>query len=289
MNLSFKEDYWDHPESKTEFIRFLARVFGLDLSLWDLLGYWDNNYRPFSFFDQDTLVSNVCVYSMDLTVNGKPCRAAQISAVGTLPEYRRKGLSMELTQKAVAWARDNHDFFYLFADRDANPFYAKCGFRSVDEYKARIPAPEVSERSGVLKMDMEREDHRDLMFRLASNREPVSDILGVSNRKLLMFWCLYSLRDCVHYLPELDVAVLYKRENGLVTMCDIVGSPIPSFSQINPFICQDTDHTVEFRFMTDKMNVSDPDLIRFSDNGTHLFGDFPLDGTRFLFPLTAQA
>ena len=110
MNLSYREDYWDSPELKEQFLSFLIQIHGLDLSRWDKMGFWDRKYRPFSYFDGDSLISNVCIYSMDMTIQGQRRLVAQVSAVGTLPEYRRKGLNIELTQKAMDWARVNHDF-----------------------------------------------------------------------------------------------------------------------------------------------------------------------------------
>ena len=70
MNLTYRENYWDSLESKAEFKRFLVTMFNLDLSLWDAMGFWDDLYRPFSFFDGDRLVSNVCLYTMEMTVGG---------------------------------------------------------------------------------------------------------------------------------------------------------------------------------------------------------------------------
>ena len=96
MSLTFREDYWDDLESKEEFMRFLIQIHGLDLSRWDRHGFWNRKFRPFSFFKEKTLVSSLCLYSMDMSVMGKRCRVAQISGVGTLPEYRRQGLSSEL-------------------------------------------------------------------------------------------------------------------------------------------------------------------------------------------------
>ena len=268
---------------------FLVQLFDLDLSLWDKMGFWDDRYRPFSYFSDSTVVSNVCVYTMDMTIRGERRRVAQISAVGTVLEFRRRGLSLKLTQIALDWARDNHDFFFLFVDEDAYRFYKECGFRPVEEYKARIPVTGKVAQAGVTTLDMLREDHVEQVYRLASRRAPVSNLLGVSNDKLLMFWCLYTLRDYVHYIPALDILVLFKRENGLVTIFDIVGTAIPAFADLYSYICDPSDKIVEFLFMVDKLSLENVDLIRVEGNGTHLHGSFPLENTQFIFPFTAHA
>ena len=97
------------------------------------------------------------------------------------------------------------------------------------------------------------------------------------------------LRDNIYYVSDLDILVLYKREDTHVTVFDIVGKHVPVFSEIYPYISSENDRTIEFSFMADKMGLENPDYIRVKDNGTHLLGDFPLDNTKFIFPLTAQA
>ncbi len=289
MDLTFRENYWNARKLKKAFMDYLVQVFGLDLSLWDKMGFWDQRYRPFSYFNDDSLVSNVCVYSMDMTVQGRRCRVAQLSAVGTLPDYRRKGLSRTLIRAAMDWANDTHEFFFLFADEGAYQFYEDCGFRRVDEYKVRISFSGMTARSGVIKMDMHKPDHIDRVYRIASQREPVSDILGVSNAKLLIYWCLYGLRDYVYYIPELDTLVLCKRTGGLLTVFDIVGSTVPVFADLYPYICDPGDETVEFLFMVDKLNLGNVGYVRIDENGAHVYGRFPLESGKFIFPLTSQA
>ncbi len=290
MNLTFRENYWDSPELKQEFIAFLNKIHNLDLSLWDEMGFWDHRYRPFSYFDGPNLVSSLCVYSMDMTINGERRRVAQVSGVGTLEEHRRKGLNLELTEKAIAWAKAEHDFFFLFADEGARPFYKRCGFRPVLEHKARVSITGKAASRGARKLDMTSRDDIDLVFRLASEREPVSGILGVNNPKLLMFWCLYFFSENVFYISELDTLILYERQNDLLTVHDIVGKKIPPFDEIYPYISSDDDKAVEFSFMTDKLDLGGrEELLIVESNGTRLFGDVPFEGSKFLFPITAHA
>jgi ribosomal protein S18 acetylase RimI-like enzyme len=288
--LIYRDAYWDEPDSKSQFIRFLVDIHNLDLTLWDELGYWDENYTPFSYFDDDRrVVASVQVYSMDMMIKGKRCRAAQLSGVGTRPDCRRRGLNKELTEKAIAWARPNHDFFFLFADAEALEFYRKCGFRIVDEYKPCIAVEGGTKAPGIERLDMGDPEHRDRVYELACNRAPVSDYLGVFDEKLFMYWCLYWLKDCVFYIADLDALVLFKREDGVVTVYDIVGKQMPGFSDLYPYIRSDSDWRVEFEFMPDKLNLTDVQYSPFADNGTHLLGTFPLEFDTFFFPLTAHA
>jgi GNAT superfamily N-acetyltransferase len=290
MNLTFRDNYWDDPELKRQFMAFLKDIHGLDLTLWDNMGYWDNKYRPFSLFKNKTLVSSLCIYSMDMTILGERHLVAQISAMGTIPEFRRQGLGLDLIQRAMKWAGDHHDFFFLFADTDAYPFYNKCGFRLVDEHAVYYPISGITAQPGVKKLSVQRKDHLDLIYRCAAEREPVSDIIGVCNEKLFMFWCLYFLKDNIYYIDELDILVLYRRKNGLLTIFDIVGKKVPPFSEIYPFIGDMNDKTVEFLFMPDKLGLDSYDETKLAEhNGTHLYGDFPLENRKFIIPYTSHA
>lgn len=289
MELNFRENYWDSPELKRDFISFLTRIFGVDLSPWDKMGFWDNNYRPFSYFGGNSLVSNVCVYTMEMTILGKQCRAAQISAVATLPEHRRKGLAYKLMKVALKWAQPDHEIFFLFADDVAFELYRKCGFRPIDEFKTKISIQGSATRQKAVKLDMQKKADRQLAFSLASKREPVSDMLGIRNEKLFMFWCLGSLKGHIHYIPALDILVLYKREGGLITIFDIVGARMPSFDEIFPFICEPGDTSAEFLFMPDKLKLDKFDQVMVQGNGTRIMSSFPLADKKFIFPFTSHA
>ena len=82
MNLSYATNYWHNESHKREFNDFLVRIHNLGLTNWEEMGYWDNDYRPFSLFEDDRIISNVCLYSMDMMVAGERSRVAQISAAG---------------------------------------------------------------------------------------------------------------------------------------------------------------------------------------------------------------
>ncbi len=290
MSLTFREDYWDDVEAKRTFIEFIRRIHNLDLTYWDEMGYWDSRYRPFSFFDGKTLVSNVCIYSMEMSVAGRRCRAAQVSGVATIPEMRRKGLCLELTRIAMDRFRPDHDFFFLFADNDAFPFYETCGFHRAAESRPHIAISGRAPAAGAVKLDTGRKDHVERIHRFALERGPVSSELGTLNDRLFMLWCLYALKDDIHAIDDLDLLVLSRREGGVLTIFDIVGKRIPPFLEIYPFIAGESDRRVEFQFLPDRLDLTEHlEWTREEKNGAHHFGDFPLEGKRFIFPFTSHA
>jgi len=290
LNLTYRTNYWDDPDLKKQFLTFIMDIFNVDMTIWEELGYWDERFRPFSFYDNNKLVSHVCIYSLDMSVNGKRCKVAQVSSVATLEGYRRKGLNMELSQRAIEWADQEHDFYFLFADTEAYPFYKRVGFRQINEHRIVHPLQDLNPIKGAIKLNIKKEDDRALAYRIAGEREPVSDVLGFCNKRLFMFRIVYFLNDYIYYVPKFDLLVLYKRERGVLTLFDIVGKKMPSFGELYPHISDVSDTKVEFLFMTDKMDLDMAEYVLVEPgNGTHVMGDFPFEGQQFIFPFTCHA
>ena len=62
--MEFVQDYWGDQAAKESFIDFMMKIYGLDFSKWETAGYWDDNYRPFSFFQDGEILSSICFYSI---------------------------------------------------------------------------------------------------------------------------------------------------------------------------------------------------------------------------------
>jgi len=114
--LEFRSGYWDDRRATDRFKEFLVTIHGLDLSLWERKGYWDHaNYRAFSLFEGDRIVATTNLFLMEMMVDGRRRKLGQFSGVGTLPEFRKRGLNRWLTERALEWAAPKHDGFFLFS------------------------------------------------------------------------------------------------------------------------------------------------------------------------------
>jgi hypothetical protein len=190
---------------------------------------------------------------------------------------------------ARQWANEAHDYHFLFADTNAHSFYRKSGFQCAPEYRPCIPVRGRREIDGARLLHPDDERDRQVIYDYAARRTPVSDLLGVMNSKLFMFWCLSDAIECIYQIPALDIVILIGRADGIVSVFDIVGRNIPTFDSIYPYIARESDRTVEFSFMTDKLGLHQQEYIRFETNGTHILSGFPLAGSPFIFPFTAHA
>ena len=291
MTFELRTAYWDDPQAKEQFKRFMREIHDLDFTEWEQAGYWDDAYRPFSYFDAEGVAASVCVYGMELVIAGERRPVAQISGVGTRPALRRRGLNRELTHRAMEWADSRHDFYFLFADDDAVPFYRRLGFRPATESRPVFGVRGAAPTPGLRKLDPARADDLQVVDRASRERTAVSDALGVLNHRLLMFHALGPLRDYAHTIEELGVVVFSKRSGARLTVFDVVGPQVPVWERLYPYLAARDDEEACLYFAPDKLRPEVP--VRFEevpDNNLHLWGELPAGlGERFVFPFTSHA
>jgi ribosomal protein S18 acetylase RimI-like enzyme len=289
--LRYREAYWEDRDARRAFQAFLHEIHGLDLVRWEAAGQWDDDYRPFSFFDREgRVVSSVCLYSLDMVVEGSPRRAAQISGVGTLPAYRRRGLNRELTERAIAWAQAaGHAFFFLFADEGALPFYEACGFQQLAESVPSVAVDSVVARPGAVVLDPNEAVDRQRLVRAVQRRTPVSERLGVLSAPLFLYHAVYPQWERLLHIPDLDVIVACRHRGERLTLFDVVGERIPTLDRLLPHVATPDVKEVTFRFLPERLDPGPLTWRETTENGLHERGDIPLRGQRFLFPFTAHA
>ncbi len=280
--------YWQDLAARKTFKDFILQIHRVDFSAWDRAGYWDDDYSPYSYFVGDRLVASLCIYTLHARVNGEACKVAQVSGVGTLPEYRLQGLNRRLHEIALPEALAKHRWAFLFADDDAVPFYRKCGFRPVNAHAVVVPLPAVAPDPGIEKLDIDDAAVRDSIFQLACIRAPVSQVFSTANPKLLMYQLLYKLRNHAWRIPALDAVVLMKRDGARTVVYDILARELPRFGQLAPFLVEGGAREVEFRFSVDALDVPSWKLRELPGHNAHVLGDFEL-GLQPVFPFTSEA
>jgi len=288
MTPTLRTAYWHDLSARKSFKDFIFQIHNVDFSTWDSAGYWDDDYSPYSYFDGERLVASLCIYTMHARVNGEACKVAQVSGVGTLPEYRRQGLNRQLHEIALAKALAEHRFAFLYADDDAVPFYLACGFRPQPAYAAVVPLPAVSPDPQVEKLDMGDTAVHDSLFQLARARAPVSQVFSTANPKLVMYHLLYRVRKHVWSIPALDAVVLMKRDGERTIVYDVLARKLPTFERLAPFLSDGGTRRVEFRFSVDRLDVPSWTLRELPGENLHVMGEHDL-GPQPVFPFTAQA
>ncbi|MCF7923339.1 MAG: GNAT family N-acetyltransferase [Candidatus Marinimicrobia bacterium] len=287
MELELKTEYWHDSQAREAFKTFILNIHGLDFTEWEAQGYWDQVYTPFSYFKDGKIISSVCIYLLDAVIAGRSTRLIQISGVGTHPDWRRQGLSRELTELGLEWARGQHEGVFLFADTPAIPYYQACGFTPLKEYLEVIYGIPTETRPGAIQLDPMLKDQQDKIFEYAQGRVPLSDRFSINNPKLFMFYILYFLKNNIYEIKELGCLVCYKREGNTLSIYDIVAEEIPSFEDLYPYIAVETDHKIKFHFHTDKLGLRNVERERIEHNHAFTRGNFPVNDP--VFPYTSRA
>jgi len=285
--LEFRTHYWDDPDARAAFKEFMIDTFGLDFTRWEEAGCWDYAYTPFSCFQGPRIVASVCIYLLDFVIDGKASRLAQVSGVGTRPEWRRRGLSRQLTDLALTWAAGRHRGVFLFADDDAAEFYAHCGFDPLQEFTEELSIEPVPARAGAVHLDPGNREELERIHAFAARRTPVSHRFGVRNDRLFMFHALYMLPREIYEIRDLECLIMYRRSTDRLRIFDIVAEDIPSWNELYPYIAEPSDRVVEFHFATDRLGLSGTSLRPLEGNNPFVRGEFPV--VRPVFPFTCRA
>lgn len=280
--------YWRDLAARQAFKQFVLAIHGVDFDEWDS-GYWDDDYRPYSYFEDGRVVASMCIYTMPAMVNGEACRVAQVSGVGTLPEYRLRGLNRKLHEIALAEAMPDHRFAFLYADDEAIPFYRKCGFSPVAAHASVLPLPPSPAPAPAMeKLDLAVPAVRQALYRVASARRPLSHVFSTHNPKLVMYHLIYRLRDHIWHVPSLDAVVLMRADAGKVILYDILAAEPPRYEDLVPVLAAGGAGEAEFRFPIDRLQAPPATLRELPGHNVHVMGDFPF-GAHPVFPSTSQA
>jgi GNAT superfamily N-acetyltransferase len=288
MTTILRTAYWHDLAARQAFKDFIFQIHRVDFGKWDAAGYWDDDYSPYSYFVGDRVVASLCIYTMHARVNGEDCKVAQVSGVGTLPEYRRQGLNRSLHEIALPEALAEHSFAFLYADDEAVPFYQQRGFRPMPAYAVVVPLPAVAPDSGTEKLDLNDAAVLASLYELACVRASVSQVFSTANPRLVMYHLLYRLRSHAWRIPALDAVVLMKRDGERTIVYDILARKMPRFDELVPFLAGGEAREVEFRFAVDSLDVPTWKLRELPGENLHVMGEFDL-GPQPVFTFTSQA
>nr|WP_263328280.1 GNAT family N-acetyltransferase [Neobacillus sp. Marseille-Q6967] len=289
--LLFVKGYKDNAQLRKSFNELAESVFGIEFETWYQNGFWTEKYQPYSYVDNGKVVANVSVNLISLIINNEVKRAIQIGTVMTHPDYRSQGLSKRLMDKVLEDFKDV-DLFYLFANSTVLDFYPKFGFMAKEEVQYVMEYDKTtSKQSKIKKLDMRNLDDMSFVYKLATNRSPISKRFGISgSEELLMFYCLMVFSQDLYFLEEEQALVIYQIENDTLHLYDLV-----SVKEVNTIdiLCKITYEKIKkvvFHFQPE-----DPELILetqpyhsnnvlFIKNQTNV--SMP---EKFKHPITAQA
>ena len=190
-----------------KFYTFTRALFpGVNFIDWYNQGYWSEKYIPFSVVEDDKVVSNVSISRMKIYIDGDLLDGIQIGTVGTLPEYRNKGLSKFLMNYVLRKYDHLCDIFFLFANDSVLKFYPKFGFKSYQEtifnLSSKIPASNYNAR----KLNISNTSDLAIIKRTIAKRHTLTKRFGAIGYDFITHWHLLNVfSDKLYYLEDLEV------------------------------------------------------------------------------------
>lgn len=249
----FIKNYLQNDKYRKSFNELGMKNFSINYDVWYKEGYLGKDYINYSFIYDEKVVANVSINKFNVIYKGELKKAIQLGAVMTEEHYRNNGLIRKLMD-IILKEYENYDLIYLFANDSVLDFYPKFGFKKVIEGKYEMDTNNISKlklnNDKVIKLNLENEEHKNIIKRLAKNRSPISQELGIINDStILNLYCNYEFRDDLYYIKEEDTIIILRRENNVVNLFDIVSLGDFKLDNIILKILRKEDKQIQFNFI----------------------------------------
>ena len=260
----------DNEFHRAAYFNFLSSVFpSVDFKIWYEKGYWSNNYKPVSIFQEEEIISNVGISEMDILVNGINRKGIQLGAVGTLKQYRNKGYSRALMEYVLNNYNKNNDLVFLFANDNVLDFYPKFGFTRFNQYIYKINSA-VFDFGSIKFRKMNFNDHRDykILVDLLKFRRPVTEIFGAVNYDFISMWHILNFYlDKLYYSEKFEAIFIFEENEDTLDIYEIISK---NLFDINEILAPSTKIGKEIRL------YFPPDKYHFSFESKELYNESPL-------------
>ena len=242
------------PEDSKALHRLLLDVFDVDISPIGEFGLADPTYRAFSYLDRTgCCVANAATFTLPLIIGGKPVDAMGIQSVATRPEWRRRGLSHDLLQRALQWCDASARLTFLMTSIPR--FYEPMGFRIVPQFAHVGSAPAASPLAlGCRRLNLRAGEDRRLLAQILRRRVPVSARFAVDGSLGSFVLNLFDRTELFAWYIDLKEAIVVtaERPDGLLCIVDVAAIAMPTLKEIVAAF-GDQPKRVEVHFPPDRL------------------------------------
>ena len=252
----------------------MTDVFGFSFQTFHELGVWGTEYEYFSLIDEERMVANIGVYTMEMLLKGKPQRMAQLGAVAVAEDRRGEGLSRTLFMEVLDKYPDIP--MYLYAGDDVVAYYEKFGFREAAEYQPvlatkDLPITDEPDQANALRRIDITEHAVDAYLR---ERRQYSSILACQNGYgVNWFHLAYFHQKHVYELPGLGALVVAETQGNKLLLQDAWVSGGVRFADLWPALRkafgEEEIEEICFGFTPDFLDV-ETEPRRFIEEDSHL-------------------
>lgn len=213
--------YRDDPALRASFNRLAEKTFGLNFENWYRMGYWGENYDPYSVVIDGEVAANVSVNRTDMLIGGERKRLVQLGTVMTEERCRHQGMIRAIMEQIDRDCGDA-DGIYLFANDSVVDFYPRFGFRKMTEqtYSRRVCQPGARE---LIKLPMDSPKNREVLRRAMEKSTFRCGCEMVDNPGLIFFYAAQFMQECVYYCIQLDAYVIAELEEDTLLIHNVFG------------------------------------------------------------------
>ena len=284
------ENYINDVNLIKEYHNFISKIFpSISFKEWYKKGFWTKKYVPFSLIKNDEIISNVSVAYMNVFVNGQKRIAAQIGAVGTLPENRHQGLSRYLMNYVIEKLKNEVQFFFLFANETVMNFYPKFGFRNINEniFTSEIKIPKT--HFSAKKLNLSNKTDYSLLQDLIKKRKVITKYFGAEKYDYITMWhILNTYYNDLYYLEEEGIIFIKTEKDGDLNIWEVIYDKKFNMQQaLNKIISSDKIQRINYYFPPDQLEYK-YDQVIVEQSGLFVRGETFKDNVLIKFPETAH-
>lgn len=210
--MTIVKSYRDDPQLRGSFNNLARATFGLDFEPWYQMGFWTDNYNPYSVVLDGKIVANVSVNRTDMIIGGMRRKLYQLGTVMTDEAYRGRGYIRAIMAEIEKDTADA-DGVYLFGGDNVLEFYPKFGFVQGAEH---LYTKEIVQ-AGQSTMGRVRMDGPVGWIRLRvamEKNEFETACTMVDNPGLIFFYAAQFMQESVYYDKRLDAWAIAEIEDG---------------------------------------------------------------------------
>lgn len=291
--LSLVSSYRDHSEVREKYFEFTPQtLYGADFRPWYEAGGWNDKYHPHSILNgEGKLISNVSVMEMDILLTGERRSAIQLGAVGTLPEFRKQGLSAKLMETVLEKYSDR--LIFLFANDSVTNFYPKFGFTRIEEVWFRAVYLENILGKGKNKnykiLNNQSKQDIEILRKISSEALPVTEIFGATDYgSILLFYFLVGDPFQFLYEESGDLIIVIGKDSETLWIYDVLCKNRADLEKQISSLYIPNIKEIRFGFSPEKYGIRFGSLEEPFESPLFVKGDFPISEKTFKFPILAQ-
>ncbi|WP_367898048.1 GNAT family N-acetyltransferase [Leptospira sp. WS58.C1] len=291
--VSTVSSYRDRSDLREKYFEFTPQaLYGADFRPWFEKGGWSEKYHPNSLIDPEgKILSNVSVMEMDVLLLGDRRSAIQLGAVGTLPDYRKQGLSAKLIRTVLE--KYSNSLVFLFANDSVTDFYPKFGFRKVEEIWFRAAYPESILGKGKKKhyriLNPNFAQDVEILKRISSFSLPTTEIFGAMGYgSILLFYFLAGESFQFLYDDSENSILVIGREDKTLWIYDVLCDRRPDLEKLLASLGIPEAAEIRFGFSPEKFDIRCEKFEAPFESPLFVKGEFPVPEKCFKFPILAQ-